>query len=91
MTDNLKMLRKRLIYQSWYRGTKETDLLLGPFAKETLDQMGEKQLTAYEQFLNETDTDIYNWITGKEPAPEFVDREVLSLIQNYWYKSDNSN
>ena len=28
--------RKRLLFRSWHRGTKETDLLLGSFAEQHL-------------------------------------------------------
>ena len=30
------MRRKRLLFRSWHRGTREADLLLGPFAERHL-------------------------------------------------------
>src|SRR5437868_1993844 len=32
MTDATDIRRKRLLYRSWHRGTREADLLLGGFA-----------------------------------------------------------
>ena len=40
-TDNLK---KRLIYRSQYRGTKEMDKLIGSFVKSNIDKLNIIQL-----------------------------------------------
>ena len=36
MTDSDDIRRKRLLFRSWHRGTKEADLLLGSFAERHL-------------------------------------------------------
>lgn len=55
-------LLKRLRYLSWYRGTKENDLLLGPFSDAYLDTFSEKELNTYQNLLEENDQDLYQWI-----------------------------
>lgn len=40
---------RRLIYRSAYTGTRETDKLLGAFAREFLPVMDDAELTAYEE------------------------------------------
>jgi antitoxin CptB len=60
---------KRLIYQSWYRGCKETDRLLGYFAKDQLVYLDDAELDTFEALLLEEDHEIFAWLTGKEKAP----------------------
>lgn len=61
-----RLLRiKRLYFRSAHRGSKETDLILGPFAAETLEKMNEIELDDFESFLSESDNDIWDWVAGK--------------------------
>lgn len=70
MTDNLRENRiKRLYYQSWHRGCKETDLLLGRFADSALPALSDAELAQYEALLNEQDSDIWKWFTHELPLP----------------------
>ena len=39
MTLNIDLLKKKIIYRSNYRGTKEMDKLLGAFTDKYLDQL----------------------------------------------------
>ncbi|MEM6943882.1 MAG: succinate dehydrogenase assembly factor 2 [Pseudomonadota bacterium] len=55
---------KRLKIRSWRRGTREMDLLLGPFADTGLAALDEGQLAAYEDLLEENDQDLYAWMCG---------------------------
>ncbi len=61
---------RRLGLRSWRRGTKEMDLILGPFADAELTRMSEADLAAYEALLEEDDQSLYAWVSGREPAPE---------------------
>ena len=44
MSDELKNLKKKIIYRSSYRGTKEMDILLTSFVRKYLDNLDEKEL-----------------------------------------------
>lgn len=61
---------RRLRMRSWRRGTKEMDLILGPWADAHLAGLGPDGLDAYEALLEENDQDLYRWASGAEPAPE---------------------
>lgn len=61
---------KRMRMRSWRRGTKEMDLILGPFADARLGGLGDDQLALYDDVLNESDTDLLPWILGQRPAPD---------------------
>lgn len=56
---------KRLKMRSWRRGTREMDLILGPFADTELAALDAGALDAYERLLDENDQDLYPWITAR--------------------------
>lgn len=56
---------KRLAMRSWRRGTKEMDLILGPFADTELGGLAGDDLALYERLLDENDHDLYAWITAR--------------------------
>jgi len=61
---------KRLRHQSWRRGTREMDLILGRFADTQLAALSETDLAGYEALMQENDWDLYYWVTGARAAPE---------------------
>lgn len=86
MTDEADpdtLRRKRLLYQSRYRGTQEADLLIGGFAACYLSRMTAPQLDRYERLLDESDVDLVNWLTGRGTPPEALQSDVLSLLMNF--------
>lgn len=56
---------KRLTMRSWRRGTREMDLILGPFADTQLAGLEPAALEDYERLLDENDQDLYLWITAR--------------------------
>ena len=76
---------RRLLYQSSYTGMKETDLLLGHFAKTHLADLCDADLTDFENLLAAGDQSIYAWVTGNEPVPDAYDTAVFNLIKNFKY------
>jgi antitoxin CptB len=69
MTETSDARIKRLNMRSWRRGTKEMDLILGPYADVHLAQMDEAHLAAYDALLDEADTDLLPWIMGQREVP----------------------
>jgi antitoxin CptB len=60
---------KRMAMRSWRRGTKEMDLVLGPFADAHLAGMTEADLVTYDALLAENDQDLMAWILGQAETP----------------------
>ena len=87
--DNISITRKRLTFRSWHRGTREIDLLLGKFADACLGDFDAAQLALYDRFLNNSDPDIYNWITGQEPVPPAEDNAVVKKLVGFYTLSPN--
>jgi len=60
---------KRMKMRSWRRGTKEMDLVLGPYGDAHLEAMPPARLDLYDALLNENDQDLLPWVLGQHPAP----------------------
>ena len=60
---------KRMAMRSWRRGTKEMDLVLGPYADASLAGMDAAKLDLYDSLLEENDQDLLPWVLGQVPAP----------------------
>ena len=78
--DLLAIRRRRLRYRAWHRGTKEMDLMLGPFADANLEAFGPSELDRLEALMDEEDTDLLKWAMGQEPVPADADADLLSMI-----------
>lgn len=82
--DNISIKRKKLLFRSWHRGTREIDLLLGRFADRHVPDFDGEHLALYDRFLNNSDPDIYNWITGQEPVPPAEDNAVVRMLVAFY-------
>jgi antitoxin CptB len=74
---------KQLMYRSFNRGCKETDLILGNFAKENLLDFNEEELNFFSQILAEPDLDIYDYLTNKQIIPQRLNNSVMKKLQEY--------
>lgn len=86
MTDSDKSLaiaRKRLLFRSWHRGTREMDLLLGNFAERNLPTFSGRQVELYEALLEYGDNDLYDWMAGRGQPPAALDHDVMKLLMNF--------
>jgi antitoxin CptB len=61
---------KRLKMRSMRRGIKEMDLILEAYADISLSTMNPATLDVYEALLEESDHDLYQWVTGQIDAPD---------------------
>lgn len=82
--------RKRLYFQCHHRGSKESDLLLGGFARAYLSTLSEGQIDRLEALLANNDADIYGWLTGRLLVPEAHDDDVVALLKNFLTNRDRS-
>jgi antitoxin CptB len=78
--EDIAVRRKRLRYRAWHRGTKEMDLILGPFADAHTEAMDERNLNRLEGLMNEEDPPLLKWIMGQEEPPAHVDRAFLAEV-----------
>ncbi len=77
---DISLLRRKLMYRSWHRGCKETDILLGHFALKYLDKFSLSELIEYEKIVDLDDCELYCYITRKTLLPPDLSSEVVDLI-----------
>ena len=80
MTESIEVRRKRALYRSWHRGTRELDEILGPFAERHVNAMAEAQLDQFETLLERPDPELFSWFVERDPAPPEHQSEVLSMV-----------
>ena len=85
---NIDELKKKIIYRSNYRGTKEMDKLLGTFTRTYIHQLNENDLVKLEKLLNYDDTNLYNFYNGIETEIEIESNNVSTLFKNFYYTNE---
>ena len=85
MDTDIEQLKKKIIYRSNYRGTKEMDKLLGSFTNKYINQLNVKDLTDLEKLLDHEDEDLYNFFKGLSTNIEFEKNNVNMLFKNFKY------
>ena len=83
MNFDIEQLKKKIIYRSNYRGTKEMDKLLGSFIKKYINKLNEKDLTDLEKFLSIDDDNLYNFYNGVKTNVKFEDNNITNLFKNF--------
>jgi antitoxin CptB len=81
--QTLSPRQKRLIYRASYTGTRETDLLLGAFARAHVADFDAAQLARFEALLEAGDQQIFAWATGRAAVPGVYDHDVMQMLKNF--------
>ena len=85
MSFNIDELKKKIIYRSNYRGTKEMDKLLGKFVKKYINELEEEDLIDLDKLLNIDDTNLYNFYNGFNTEFEIEKNNISLLFKNFKY------
>jgi len=88
MEFNIDQLKKKIIYRSNYRGTKEMDKLLGSFTKKYIDEFNNKELLELEKLLDIDDDNLYNFYNGLKTDVIFEKNSINDLFKNFEYKGE---
>ena len=77
--EDIAIRRKRLRYRAWHRGTKEMDLILGPFADANVEHFDTAELDRLEALMSEEDPPLLKWVLRQEePPPRRVDERMVA-------------
>ena len=79
----IDQLKKKIIYRSNYRGTKEMDKLLSSFTTRYIDTLNEIDLVDLEKLLNIDDANLYNFYNGLKTEIEFEKNKINNLFKNF--------
>ena len=88
MDINIEQLKKKIIYRSNYRGTKEMDKLLGAFTKKYIDQFNEQELTLLCDLLDCDDENLYKFNQGLSPNVNIEENKVSKLFKVFKYNKE---
>tara|TARA_B100001121_G_C18348615_1_gene461401 strand:+ start:335 stop:598 length:264 start_codon:yes stop_codon:yes gene_type:complete len=87
MNNKIDKLKKRLIYRSQYRGTKEMDKLIGGFVQSNIDNLSITGLKELETFLNIDDDTLYKFYTNQTIDQNLEENDILELFKKFNYKN----
>jgi len=85
MTLNIDLLKKKIIYRSNYRGTKEMDKLLSSFTNKYINILNYAELKLLCDLLDNDDENLYKFNQGYEITVNMADNKVTKLFKNYVY------
>ena len=86
MNNDIENLKKRLIYRSQYRGTKEMDKLVGSFVNTYINNFDSEKLNELEKFLTIDDDNLYKFYNNQLDYIEGANEELLRLFKAFVYK-----
>jgi antitoxin CptB len=81
--EDIAMRRRRLRYRAWHRGTREMDLILGPYADRYIETLNTGALDRLEALMEEQDTDLLEWILGQTQPPEGSDIALIDQLRAF--------
>jgi len=81
--NEINNLKKKIIYRSEYRGTKEMDLLLGNFVKKYINIFSINDLHELCKLLDISDEDLTKCILNKDPSIKLPNNNVVNLLKDF--------
>ena len=76
-------LKKKIIYRSQYRGTKEMDMLLSSFVKQYINILNVNELNDLNNLLSLEDEILYNFYQHNRQDNKLIKNRVLSLFKSF--------
>ena len=86
MSLDIDELKKKIIYRSSYRGTKEMDILLSSFVKDVINHLGNDELENLFNLLNIDDDNLYKFKQGIKTEAKINENRISKMFKDYIYK-----
>ena len=81
--NNIGNLKKKIIYLSEHRGTKEMDLLLSNFVKKYVNSLKENELSDLESLLNIDDEVLYKWYLNNKKTTLIPENSITKKLKEF--------
>ena len=88
MNIDIDNLKKRILYRSQYRGTREMDKLLYSFVSKIINKMDKEKLFSLEKFLDIDDEKLYKFYNNTDENLKFEDKYILNLFKKFKLDAD---
>ena len=76
-------LKKKILYRSEHRGTKEMDILLGSFVKDVINHLDNDQLKNLFNLLNIDDDNLYKFKQGIKTEVQINENKISKMFKDY--------
>tara|TARA_B100000378_G_scaffold221255_1_gene184688 strand:- start:42 stop:308 length:267 start_codon:yes stop_codon:yes gene_type:complete len=86
MNINIQDLKKKIIYRSSYRGSKEMDSLIGSFSKKYVNILNEEDLVCLSKLMDIDDENLYKYNQGLKTTVKINENKVTKLFRGFVYK-----
>jgi len=88
MSFNIDELKKKIIYRSTYRGTKEMDALISSFTKQIINDLNGDELINLSNLLDIDDENLYKFNQGLSPTVDIEENKVSKLFKEFKYNKE---
>ena len=88
MIFNIDELKKKIIYRSTYRGTKEMDVLISSFTKQIINDLNGDELINLSNLLDIDDENLYKFNQGLSPTVDIEENKVSKLFKEFKYNKE---
>ena len=86
MNFSNKELKKKIIYRSSYRGSKEMDFLMSSFVNKYIDLFNDIELIELSNLLDLDDENLYSINSGRKTSREIPSNKVTDLFKRFRIK-----
>ena len=80
---NNSELKKKIIYRSNYRGSKEMDVLISSFVKKVINSIDEKQLIQLYELVNLDDETLFKLNRDSNMNLKIKTNTIIELFQKF--------
>ena len=80
---NKEILKKKIIYRSTHRGSKEKNILLGNFVKNHIDSLSDKELYNLLEILLIEDEVLNRWYFAGVNNTEVPDNKISAMLKQF--------
>ena len=87
MNNNIDTLKKKILYRSNYRGTKEMDNLIGSFVNSILEELDLENLELLNEFIEIDDDNLLKFYRNLDTEIEFKKNVITQKFKNFKLKA----
>ena len=77
------IFKKKILYLSEHRGTKEMDLILSSFVKKYINLFDKKELVDLESLLNMEDEILYKWYLNQGEESLIPENNITKKLKKF--------
>ena len=81
--NELEALKKKIIYRSSYRGTKEMDILLSSFVKTIINNLNNEDLLSLDSLLDIDDDNLYKFKCDIKTSIKIPNNKINKLFKEH--------